>query len=272
MINSSHPQIPNATLKSGPASRTEILAGVGLFLFLGLFLIFMELPYQWGWIERNGALGSYIFAMQVILPVTGYCVGWVKGYPRGSYPYVGVFFLISLYLMNASTPGISFFGYEIFGRELWGWRSWIPLLIATVVVLIISRSFRPVKRFFTNGWEDWTLFTFCMFGWIPLLVLVGFDEIDNHYTIYFTISLNIVTLLSAYVYMRGTRMWQRALALGIGIVITVAVASLGSTLYWLDSIPGMIKAGFSIVIVMFAPAFMGVLRYKDNPTAPELEA
>jgi len=53
MINSSHPQIPNATSKSGPASRAEIFAGVGLFLFLGLFLIFRDLPYQWVWIERK---------------------------------------------------------------------------------------------------------------------------------------------------------------------------------------------------------------------------
>jgi len=203
-------------------------------------------------------------------------VGWIKGFPRWSYPYVGVSLLINLYRMNASTRGISFFGYEVFGRELWGWRSWIPLLIATIVALIISRSFRPVKRFFTNGWDDWTLFTLCMFGCMPMLVLVGFDEIDNLYTIYFTIGLNAVMILSAYVYMRGTRIWQRALALGVGIVIPVVVASLGSTLYWLEngwvSIPGMIKASFSVVIVMFAPAFIGVLRYKDNPTPPELDA
>lgn len=264
------------TPSSRPVSRGEIFAGVGLFLFLGLFLSFMELPYEWGWIERNSTLGSYIFGVQFILPATGYCVGWIKGFPRWSYPYVGVSLLISLYLMNGSTPGISFFGYEVFGRELWGWRSWIPLLTATVVALIISKSFKPVKRFFTNGWEDWTLFTFCMFGWMPLLVWVVFDEVDNLYTIYFALGLNAVMILSAYAYMWGTRIWQRALALGIGIVITVAVASLGSTLYWLEngwvSIAGMAKAGFSIAIVMFAPAFIGILRYTDNPYPSEWES
>ena len=276
MTNISLPQIPKPTSKSDRASRGEIFAGMVLFLFLGLFLTFMDLPHEWGWIERSSALGSYIFALQVILSVTGCCVGWIKGFPRWSYPYVGVSLLISLYLMNASTPGISFFGYEIFGRELWGWRSWIPLLIATIVALIISRSLKPVKKFFSNGWKDWTLFTFGMFSWMPMFVLVGFDEIDNLYTIYFTIGLNAVMILSAYVYMGGTRIWQRALALGIGIVITVAVASLGSTLYWLGngwvSIAGVIKASFSVVIVMFAPAFIGVLRYTDNPTPSEWES
>ena len=53
------------TPSSRPASRGEIYAGVGLFLFLGLLLSFMELPYEWGWIERNSTLGSYIFASTV---------------------------------------------------------------------------------------------------------------------------------------------------------------------------------------------------------------
>ena len=148
--------------------------------------------------------------------------------------------------------------------------------VATLVALVISRSFQPVKKFFTNGWEDWTLFTFGMFGVMPLLVLVGFDEVDNRYTLSFTSGLYMVTILSAYAYMRSSKMWQRVLALGAGIVIPIVVASLGSTLYWLEhgwvSIPGVTKMGIYIVLVMFAPAFIGILQYTDNPTPPELES
>lgn len=259
-----------------PISRKEIFAGVGLFLFLGLFLSFMEIPYEWDWIDRSSAPGSFLFAMQFIIPATGYGIGWVKGFQRWSYPYVGVLLLISLYLMHASTPGISFFGFEIFGRELWGWRSWIPLGIATLAALIVSRSFSPLKKFFTNGWEDWTLFTFGMFSWMPMLIWIGFDEVDNLYTINFTIGLNILIILAAYAYMRSKKTWQRVLALGVGIVIPVVVASAGSTLYWLEngwvSIAGVVKAGIYVVIVMFVPAFIGILRYTDNPFPSEWES
>ena len=147
------------------------------------------------------------------------------------------------------------------------------MIIATSLALIISRSFRPVIKFFTNGWEDWTQFTFCMFGCLPLLVLVGFDEVDNRYTLSFTAGLYVVTIISAYANMQSTKMWQRVLALGVGIIIPVVVASLGSTLYWLEhgwvSVSGMIKAGCYIILVMFSPAFIGLLRYADNPTPPE---
>jgi hypothetical protein len=114
-----------------------------------------------------------------------------------------------------------------------------------------------------------------MFGCLPLLVLVEFDEIDNSYTLSYTAGLYAVTILSAYAYMRSTMMWQRVLSLGLGIVIPVVLASLGSTLYWLAhgwvSIPGMIKAGFYIILVMFAPAFIGLLRFAGNPTPKEWE-
>jgi hypothetical protein len=256
-----------------PSSKKEIFAGVGLFLFLGLFMILMEIPYEWGWIDWTSSLGDFLFAMNFLIPVTGFGIGWVKGFPRWSYPFVGVSLIASLFLMNASTPGRSFLGYEIFGRELWGWRSWIPLGLATLVALIVSRSIRPLKKFFTNGWEDWTLFTFGMFGWLPELIEISFDDIDNLYTFYFVVTLNILIVLAAYAYMRSSKTWQRVLALAVGIVIPVAIASAGSTLYWVENgwvdIAGGIKISFYVVLVMFSPAFIGFLRYVSDPVPAE---
>jgi len=258
---------------SSPSSKKEILAGVGLFLFMGLFMAYMKTPYEWGWKGWMSPLGKYLFAMNFLIPVTGCAIGWIKGFPRWSYPYVGVSLIHSLSLMNASTPGLSFFGYEIFGREHWGWRSWVPLGIAIIIALIISRSFRPVKKFFTNGWADWTLFTFGMLGWVLWFFDVSFDDIDNQYSRYFIISLNIITVLAAYAYMRSSNTWQRGLSLAIGIVIPVAVASIGSSIYWLENGWGNLAGGatisFFVVLVMFSPAFIGFLRHASNPVPTE---
>jgi hypothetical protein len=250
---------------SSPSSKKEIFAGVGLFLFLGLFMAYMKTPYEWGWKGWLSPLGKFLFAMNFLLPVTGYAIGWIKGFPRWSYPYVGVSLIGGLSLMNASTPGLSFFGYDVFGREPWGWRSWIPLLIATAIALIVSRSFRPVKKFFANGWADWTLFTFGMLGWVPWFFDISFDDIDIHYSRYFIISLNIITVLAAYAYMRSSKIWQRVLALVVGIMIPVVVASIGSSLYWSENgwvdIAGVTKISFYVVLVMLSPAFIELLRY-----------
>ena len=108
-----------------------------------------------------------------------------------------------------------------------------------------------------------------MFGWLPLLIEVSFDEIDNLYTFYFVVTLNILIILAAYAYMRSSKDWQSVAALAVGIVIPVVIASIGSTLYWLENgwvdPAGVTRIAFYIVIVMFSPAFIGFFRFTSNP-------
>jgi hypothetical protein len=266
-------QIMGSRRKIIQSSQAEIIAGTGLFLFLGIDLIIAELPYKYH--EHILGLKTLIFVLNFMIPVTGACVGWVKRFPRWSYPYVGVSLLSALFMMNAATPGRTFFGYDVFGRELWGWRAWVPLGLAIVVALILSRSFEPLMKFFTNGWHDWTLFTFAMLGWIPLLIAIGFDEVDNSYTTYFTISLTVVTVLAAYLYMRATTVRHQVLALAVGIVIPVIVGITGGTLYWLAhgwvSVPGSILWSIVIILVMFSPALIGILRTATRSAPVERE-
>ena len=115
-----------------------------------------------------------------------------------------------------------------------------------------------------------------MLGWLPELLLVGFDEVDNLYTLYFTIGLNFIIVLAAYAYLRSQKAWHRVLALAVGIVVPIVVAGIGSTLYWLENgwvdPVGVAKLSFYVVIVMFSPAFIGFLRYSSNPVPAEWKA
>ncbi len=60
------------------------------------------------------------------------------------------------------------------------------------ITLLITRSLRPFLRLFTNIWEDWTLLTFGMFGFMPLLIGVGFDEVDRLYSLRFMVALTLL--------------------------------------------------------------------------------
>jgi len=103
--------------------------------------------------------------------------------------------------------------------------------------------------------------------------MLGFDEVDHSFTLPYLIGLYTVIVLAAYAYMRSRKMWQRILALAAGIVIPAVGASIGSTLYWQEngwvSVPGMVAMGLGIVIFMFGPTFIGIVRYGDNPVPPE---
>ncbi|MBI4769042.1 MAG: hypothetical protein HY784_01160 [Chloroflexi bacterium] len=121
-------------------------------------------------------------------------------------------------MTNVATPGMVLFGTPMFGRELWGWRAWIPLLVAAPIALAVTRPSRPLARLATNIGQDWTLLTFGMFAVMPLLVAIGFDEMDRLTSLYFMVPLALLMTGVALVHMRSRQPRGRIMALAIGIL------------------------------------------------------
>jgi hypothetical protein len=140
----------NSQDRECPASWAGTLAGVALFLILGLGLILGEIPHDWGIPSWVPGLRYVLFVGWLVFPVIVLGIGWVKSFPRWSYPCVGFVLLFSLYMMNVATPGLWIFGYTFGRNDLWGWRSWIPFLVMAAIVLLITRSLRPLLELFTN--------------------------------------------------------------------------------------------------------------------------
>jgi len=238
-------------------SRSETLAAIGLFVLLGLELIFSELPYEWpppNWVRSVMFL---LFVGTMVLPPIGLCIGWIKSFPRWSYPYVAHVLFFSLYMMNVATPGF------VFGRELWGWRAWIPLAVVVVISLLITQSLRPLRKFFTNIWEDWTLLTFGLFGSMPLLIAVSFDEVDMLYSLYFMVILTLLMVGTAFTYMQRPNQRERITVLLIGILLTITLTMAVPTIYWLNhggtNIVLSVVAGIVVFFVVFSPALISLL-------------
>ena len=260
MSNPTSDSRDSASRTSWPAS----LAGAALFLLWGLVAIGGELPHEWAvptWIHtliRILSIGVLFF------PPIALCFGWIKGFPRWSYPYVGHMSVYSLYMTSVATPGLKLFGYPVFGGDLWGWRAWIPLSIVTLIALLVTRSLRPLLRLVTNIWQDWTLLTFGMFGILPLLVAISFDEVDRLYSLYFMAILAVLMTGTALLYLRSRGQRSRILALLFGIVPTIAITVVAPTLYWQRhgwvSAPGAAILGGAFLLVMFLPATIGLFR------------
>lgn len=248
------------------------LAAAALFLLLGLGLILQEIPHSWpvpGWLAQ---FGRALLLAGIVLPSIGVGIGWVKGFPRWSYPYVGQTVLMSWYMMNAATPGLRVFNYTFGRRDLWGWRAWIPLLVVAVAALLITRSRRPLARLFSQVWADWTLATFALYGVMPLLVAASFDEMDRLYSLPFMVGLTGVMAGTALIYVRCARPRLRALALAAGVVVSVAAAVAGPAVYWFGrgfvNVGGSVVAGVVVIAVFLAPALVGLLHRALGPRQP----
>lgn len=140
-----------------PASWAATLAGMALFLILELELILSEIPHDWAVPSWLRSLGPVLFLSCFVFPVVLLGIGWVKGFPRWSYPYVGFVLLVSGYMMHVATSGLRIFNYTFGRKDLWGWRAWIPFFVMAAIALLITRSLRPLLKLFANISEDWTL-------------------------------------------------------------------------------------------------------------------
>jgi hypothetical protein len=253
------------------ATAAQAIMGSLPFLVFGLFLILIEIPIDWklpAWFDTFAGL---IFVLLLILPAIGFSIGWVQKFPRWSYPYTGMAFVMALYIANVTTPGLNILGYPIFGREPWGWRACIPLATAFVAALAISRSFQPFGKLFTNLWEDWSILSYLMVGLLPLLITFQFDEIDRLYSLYFMVPFAVLLVGMVLLYLRSTSTRQRVLVLTIGVIAIIFPSVWGSNSYWLNH-NGMYLSGASrmlflagkIALIMLVPAWLELLRRSVN--------
>ena len=245
-------------------SLSAVLAGTVFFILWGLDLITGEFPHEWNipiWVY-----GTFFVSTLFVLPI-GMCIGWIQGFPRWSYPYVGHVLVFSLYMFQVATPGLKLFGYELFGREMWGWRAWIPLMVVALIALLVTRSFRPILKLFTNIRDDWTLLTFSMFGFMPLVIAIMFDEVDRLFSLYFMVALTVIMVGTAIAYLSSVSHRWRVVALVVGISISLAISSIAPNIYWngvmnVNLISALVP-GMIVFLFMFAPSLLG-LRRKQN--------
>ena len=249
------------------ASWGETVVGVIIFILFPLFYLFSYYFFPVGpsatWLSSlAGPL--LFFTAWFVVPLLGFAVGWLKGFPRWSYPYVSFAIFIQFFLGNASTPGLKVFGIPIFGVELWGIRACLPGLLMVALMLALTRSPSSMMVFIENGWRDWTRFTYALFGLMPYINLIAFDEVRNSYEMPFQLAMLVIMALAAIAYLRSTTTMMRALSLLAGFIAVVAIDTIFPTLYWQQngfvSIPGAITAALIVLLIAFSPALIGFIR------------
>jgi hypothetical protein len=262
--------VPN---KDQALPYSAALAGILPLLNFGLFTIYHELPQevlsQPGLRVLNGWWFLFTF---LVLPAVGFALGWIKGFPTWSYPYTAQAYLFSLYISVASTPGIEVFGYPLFGRQMWGGRAWFPMMAAVLVALLVTRAPLSFLKLFTNIARDWTQATFGLFGLMPFVAWVLFDEIDRAYSLPFMALICLITCGAAWFYLRAARQGTRAWSLLAGALLTLLAAGLGPWYYgrlvgarWVY-IPGMLVFAVVVLAILFSPALIALIKSLSRPS------
>ncbi len=139
---------------------------------------------------------------------------------------------------------------------------------------------RPLSDLIDGAWRDWTRLSFAFYGLLPFWLLMAFDEIMGDESV--LLALNIILALGALVYMRATQNWQRALALLVAMLVCWLAATTFAAVYWSvpherglawvtpweSTVRNMLTMGGGILVVMFAPVLLGLIRRAVNTPRP----
>jgi hypothetical protein len=224
-------QFRSATMSQERASTVAL--GVLLFVLLGLAVELFNAPVA----RENSALmnlvGATVWFVAYLLVLGLLLNGWLAGFPRWVYPYLGYAFIFPLYLSFVSTPGLALFGIPLWGTAAWGWRAFVPLGLIMLLGLSFSRPpWSNLVQLVRQAWEDWTLVAFSLFGLLPLVVFISLDEVEHTFSFWPKLVATLLVILGAFLYMRLARWELRYLVLLACAFTAVAVMSGGTSYYW----------------------------------------
>lgn len=257
-------------------SWRELLCAAIPFLFYLVYPIVESLRISWGGLVFLLFLGTLFILMTV---------GLFKGLPRWSLSAFGLLLLIFDYMLFGIL-GILFLGITgtppLFLREIFGSGfSFTGLALITLVILFATATIKPLRPFFQRMREDWTLLPFALFGIVPLLTFLSFDEYQGSTP--YEIGMGLVLLASVWLYLRNTQLERKLAVLGTGITLAMAIQVIGKWVLipsqrWVDvlqphaveqtiqgEVSNTIYTWFWIMVAVLTPAVLGLLSRPPQP-------
>ena len=119
-------------------------------------------------------------------------------------------------------PGLRLFGHTYASNELLGWRAWIPEMIWLAIGLVLTRSLKPAGQLFRVIGQDWTRLSFLLYGLLPVVMVITFDEVRAEEWILVLLGLILAGGALGYLRASGTDSqlplagWQRGAGVDLG--------------------------------------------------------
>jgi hypothetical protein len=147
-------------------------------------------------------------------------IGWVKSFPKWTIYSIGISVIMSLFIMNVSTPILN-------RTEVWGIIALTPLILTLIISLLFHFSLQPLKQLLKQIKEEKNILIFLFYGILPVVLWVGFDEIDRPFLFIYPILWTIITIVTIILYLESQNKKQRNLILIFGTVIPIIIAVIG---------------------------------------------
>jgi len=182
------------------STRWQAFIGILPFLAFGIVSMIGKMDHV------NHLRDIYIYLAFYLLVLSGLLIGWIRGFPLWSYSYLGWSLLFGWWWSNAWINGI-----------YWGSRIWILFEIMVLIALIWTRSFSPIKKFFSDISNDRTRLSLSMYTFIAFVFLI-YDENHHPYLLIFMAASTLAIAAGAWFFLRSASLKGRAASILGGLI------------------------------------------------------
>jgi hypothetical protein len=200
-------------MKNKNFNVTSILATIPILLIGVLWLVEELCP-------TNGILSLTFFIGFMVSSFILLGIGWVKNFPKWTIHSIGISFIVSLYLMNVSSPILN-------RTDVWGVFALIPLILTLIISILIHPSFQPLKQLYNQIKEEKNVLIFLFYGILLFILMMGFDEMHRPFLFMYPAILTVLAVITTILYLENKSKTQRNLILIIGTIIPILIAIMG---------------------------------------------
>jgi hypothetical protein len=192
----------------------------------------------------------------------GLLFGLLKGFPRWSYAYLGMSFYFGWSFNNQNYYGV-----------FYKWWVWLPMFVAILLGLLLTRSLKPLVRLLQGVWNDWTRLSFALYAFgLPMFTVIFFDEDWGGLQLFGLFFDTVLLAALAVAFLRSRTTLARVLSLEAAVLILVVKWLLGSGYPSFDEPLQVLHFWLLFIIIYFGflllPAVIGLLKRGVDALTP----
>ncbi|MDR3341006.1 MAG: hypothetical protein LBT25_13145 [Candidatus Symbiothrix sp.] len=167
---------------------------------------------------------SFVFIVSVLSMFVVLGIGWVKNFPRWSFPAIGFSLFLSLYFMMVTIPD--------FSPALLGYWAWMPLFITMLVCLMLRPTLKPIRQLAKKIKAEPSLIIFILYGFVPFFVSLFCDETHSIWMFFIALIATSVLSFGLYFFLRSDRKKTRIILITMAALVTTIITFAASYFYW----------------------------------------
>jgi hypothetical protein len=219
----------NTRFDDGPATWKATLAGIVPFLIWGAVPSMTWLVVRWAQLSQTTTESiswiSWVGRFSIL--IVGFAIGWAKGFPRWSYPYVGV---------ALTLPGVALAMSPLLAFTNFSSGYWIGYVVAVVLLLLFARAWRLLRSLYEGVRRDWTQLSFSLYTAVLTAFSMVLDIVPASYDVPWKLASYLIAVAGAAVYMRSRTGLQRLRAMLVSVTLAMTVVGVCRATYF-DGLP-----------------------------------